>query len=159
MGNCCSGNSNEQEVNIQGRTGGAMSGVKGTEYIFDGREVCGMTGADKMALVIRIQALIRGSIARKRVKKIYGYQMTPGLVGTGGEPNYANSTVMEIKRQLGPFVYDAPATEEGSKRKKRPLTTLENGARYEGEWNETTGKREGKGYQIWADGSLYEGQW
>lgn len=39
------------------------------------------------------------------------------------------------------------------------MTTLENGARYEGEWNEATNMRDGRGVQTWVDGSLYEGFW
>lgn len=35
---------------------------------------------------------------------------------------------------------------DGVKRIKRALITLENGARYEGEWNEVTNQRDGKGY-------------
>ena len=37
--------------------------------------------------------------------------------------------------------------------------TLEDNAQYEGQWNKHTGKRHGRGYQIWADGSIYEGYW
>ena len=39
------------------------------------------------------------------------------------------------------------------------MITLENGARYEGEWDANRDVRDGKGKQIWADGSLYEGYW
>lgn len=34
---------------------------------------------------------------------------------------------------------------------------LDNGITYEGEWLQ--GMRQGKGKQIWADGSEYEGEW
>jgi hypothetical protein len=47
---------------------------------------------------------------------------------------------------LGSFNYDPQPSSDGIKRKKRALVTLENGARYEGEWNEETNKRDGKGY-------------
>ena len=36
--------------------------------------------------------------------------------------------------------------------------TLDNGAKYEGEWDELS-RKDGKGIQIWVDGSLYEGYW
>ena len=39
------------------------------------------------------------------------------------------------------------------------MMVLRNGANYDGEWNVETGMREGRGYQIWLDGSLYEGYW
>ena len=35
---------------------------------------------------------------------------------------------------------------------------LENGARYEGEWDEA-GCKDGRGIQLWVDGSVYEGYW
>jgi hypothetical protein len=36
---------------------------------------------------------------------------------------------------------------------------LESSAKYDGEWNKSTGEREGRGKQTWADGSVYEGYW
>jgi hypothetical protein len=39
------------------------------------------------------------------------------------------------------------------------MMLLENGAKYEGEWDISNDMRDGKGLQIWADGSLYEGYW
>ena len=39
------------------------------------------------------------------------------------------------------------------------MMTLENGAKYEGEWDVVRNLRDGRGKQIWADGSLYEGYW
>ena len=62
------------------------------------------------------------------------------------EPNYSNPTVMEIKKQLGAFNYEPKPSDDGIVRKKRALITLENGARYEGEWNEETNRRDGQGY-------------
>jgi hypothetical protein len=39
-----------------------------TEFLFDDREILGLRGTEKMSLIIKIQALVRGAIARKRVK-------------------------------------------------------------------------------------------
>lgn len=36
---------------------------------------------------------------------------------------------------------------------------MENGARYKGQWNSVLNQREGRGVQIWPDGSIYEGYW
>jgi len=67
--------------------------------------------------------------------------------GSAVEPNYSNPRVLEIKEKLGAFDYDTAAPKnDGVVRKKRALITLENGARYEGEWNEQTNKRDGRGY-------------
>lgn len=75
-----------------------------------------------------------------------------------GETNYDNEKVQEIKRQFGDFKYpDLP--QDGARRVKQDEKPLENGAKYKGEWNLDTNKRDGRGQQIWADGSLYEGMW
>ena len=44
--------------------------------------------------------------------------------------------MQEIKERLGSFNYEPIPSDDGVRRKKRQLITLENGARYEGEWNE-----------------------
>jgi hypothetical protein len=69
-----------------------------------------------------------------------------GRYGVVADPNYQNPKVLEIKDRLGPFNYEPSPADDGVKRKKRALITLENGARYEGEWNELTNKRDGRGY-------------
>lgn len=50
--------------------------------------------------------------------------------------NYSNPKVQEIKERLGSFKYEPAPKEDGVNRRQRALITLENGARYEGEWNE-----------------------
>jgi len=45
------------------------------------------------------------------------------------------------------------------KREQRELVALENGARYAGEWLVGQSVREGRGMQVWPDGSIYEGYW
>lgn len=63
-----------------------------------------------------------------------------------GQANYQNQRVQEIRSNLGPFQYpNITAEKDGVKRKKMPQKTLDNGAMYEGEWNEATNKRDGKG--------------
>ena len=87
-------------------------------------------------------------LARKRVAQKHGFQAKT-MIGLGGygnvQPNYDNHKVQEIKERLGPFKYDPAPANDGVKRVKKAQITLENGARYEGEWNESTGKRDGKG--------------
>jgi hypothetical protein len=39
------------------------------------------------------------------------------------------------------------------------LILLENGAKYEGEWLKGADVRDGRGIQIWSDGSRYDGYW
>lgn len=68
MGNCCGGTPGEGEVNImRGSSNKNMAGL------FDEREVLGLRGQDKIALIVKIQAMFRGALARRRVRKIHGF--------------------------------------------------------------------------------------
>ncbi len=71
---------------------------------------------------------------------------------------YMNVTVAEIAKRLGDFDY-GNAPEDGVAREYRECILFQNGAQYEGEWNISTGERDGRGVQVWADGSRYEGYW
>jgi hypothetical protein len=71
---------------------------------------------------------------------------------------YSNPEVNAILKKLGPFEYGVPEA-DGVRREKRPITMIENKTKYEGEWNITTGERDGMGVLIWPDGSVYEGYW
>ena len=44
-------------------------------------------------------------------------------------------------------------------RERRPIQEIENDAKYQGEWLADSDVRDGRGFQIWPDGSLYEGYW
>ena len=91
--------------------------------------------------------MIRGNITRRKIKSKHGFvAKTMKSIKNYGDPNYQNSRVLEIKDQLGDFNYEPKPSEDGVKRKKKALITLENGARYEGEWNEGTNKRDGRGH-------------
>lgn len=41
----------------------------------------------------------------------------------------------------------------------KPIVELENGALYQGEWNDDQELRDGRGVQIWKNGSRYDGFW
>lgn len=70
--------------------------------------------------------------------------------------DYASEKVLEMRENHGPFPY---RKDTNSKLETRTMATLENGAKYLGEWNKRENKREGRGIQVWADGSMYEGYW
>jgi len=77
-------------------------------------------------------------------------------------PQYDCPEVMRIREESGPFNYDEGYPDEGDapkQREKRPLTNIDNEAKYQGEWLAGTDIRDGRGFQIWPDGSLYEGFW
>jgi hypothetical protein len=44
---------------------------------------------------------------------------------------------------LGAFNYKPLSMDDGVKRTKRQLTILVSGEKYEGEWNDSTGRRDG----------------
>ena len=76
-------------------------------------------------------------------------------------PLYDCPAVMSIREENGPFNYEEGDYKEmmndGMQREKHPLTTIDNEAKYQGEWIGNV--RDGRGYQVWPDGSLYEGFW
>ena len=98
-------------------------------------------------------------LAMKRVRKLKAEQdnLSPR---ENGEP-YQNPMVERIANRLGPFNYGAYEDENQNENEHvfRDEVQMENGARYEGEWLATGNVRDGKGKQLWADGSLYEGYW
>ena len=56
---------------------------------------------------------------------------------------------MAIRDALPPFQYGRKEDEEnepGVIKEKRPMVTLPDGAKYEGEWNKLTNKKHGRGY-------------
>jgi hypothetical protein len=76
-------------------------------------------------------------------------------------PLYDCPEVMRIREEQGPFNYEEgdylDMLNDGQPRDKRLLVTIDNEAKYQGEW--VADVRDGRGYQIWPDGSLYEGFW
>ena len=80
--------------------------------------------------------------------------------------------VLEIISQLEPFdwKYDKENEEddmfnmskfydESTEREMRQIVTLDNNSIYQGEWNKKTNQKDGRGIQIWPDGSRYDGFW
>ena len=64
--------------------------------------------------------------------------------------------IIKVRKRLGPFNYEPSPPPDNVVRVQRPLTTLDSGPQYEGEWDEL-GRLDGKGILLWPDGSLYEG--
>jgi hypothetical protein len=101
--------------------------------------------ARQMACLIKIQAHIRGFLARKKIKAMH---MNAGI-GMGGytynpngeiELNYDNPQVQNIREELGDFVFDQDMNNMGNLEFK-PMVQLDNHARYEGEWLRGTDTR------------------
>lgn len=70
---------------------------------------------------------------------------------------------MRIREESGPFDYEyggyADKYNDGKQRCKLDLVSIDNEAKYQGEWLIHTEILDGRGFQIWPDGSLYEGFW
>ena len=73
-------------------------------------------------------------------------------------PEISNPLTKATEARLGPFKYDKPDSARGGALQDKGPFELDNGAIYHGQWSKE-GKREGKGTQIWKDGSKYCGYW
>jgi len=75
---CCGGEEKrDKDANLmRGRSG--MKSTKGNVKIDD--KTMSML---PIATVIKMQAIMRGYMARKKIKKVYGFEMTPGLLKRG----------------------------------------------------------------------------
>jgi hypothetical protein len=75
MGNYCCTQDNLQtnkDVNMERSYSGYR--IVDLTHLLDEKEVLGLKGAQKLRLVIKIQALIRGTLVRKRYRKLIRYR-------------------------------------------------------------------------------------
>lgn len=68
-------------------------------------------------------------------------------------PEITNTTTKNLEEQLGPFSYSGLPRGLAPNRKMRNPVEFDNSTIYIGEW--AKGVREGRGKQIWSDGSVY----
>lgn len=73
-------------------------------------------------------------------------------------PDHSNAATRATEARLGPFVFDRLDSEVPQDIIDRGPFELDNGAIFHGQWTKD-GLREGKGTQIWKDGSKYVGYW
>jgi hypothetical protein len=73
-------------------------------------------------------------------------------------PDHSNANTRATEVRLGPFVFDKIDSPRSQALIDRAPYELDNGAIYHGQWDKD-GHREGKGTQIWKDGSKYVGYW
>ena len=129
MGNCCSNDDkNDVEQNMNKKAGKR-----------DLKQI-------PIHSVIRMQALVKGFLTRRMVKKIYGFEMSQGLLMRGTvhiemEPEKLEeqrARVQAIRQSLPEFEYGRPEDqdyEKGVIKEQRPMIVLQDGSQYEGEWN------------------------
>jgi hypothetical protein len=73
-------------------------------------------------------------------------------------PDHSNVNTRATEVRLGPFIFDKVDSPRSTALINRAPYELDNGAIYHGQWVKD-GHREGKGTQIWKDGSKYVGYW
>ena len=73
-------------------------------------------------------------------------------------PDFSTMTTKEMEERLGKFVFHPTEHNDEKVLIKKGPVELDNGCFYMGEWNVDC-QREGRGVQIWRDGSKYEGHW
>jgi len=74
MGTCCGGKSRQDtDTNLLHKGYKVNSKLPGS---IDSKHF----GSLPISMIVKIQAMFRGFLTRKKVKKIYGYEMTPGLL-------------------------------------------------------------------------------
>ena len=73
-------------------------------------------------------------------------------------PDYSNEATRATEKQVGAFEYDEDEAQYGLDLIERGPYELDNGAIYKGFWSRE-GLRQGRGVQVWHDGSKYEGYW
>ena len=66
---------------------------------------------------------------------------------------------MNLRQKLPPFDYTMCAVTDEEKLEKRPKKLMDDGTKYDGEWDITTNRQHGRGAQEYPDGSYYEGAW
>ena len=102
--------------------------------------VNGLAGEDKIELVVEIQSHVRRIQASHRVSNIKACRELNEFATTiiNNYPQHANEEVHNIIKRLGAFDFgDVPG--EYANRSIKRLVILENGSKYEGQWNENTG--------------------
>jgi len=120
-----------------------------------------------LAGVIKAQAMFRGLLSRQKIKKIYGFEVSEGLYDkmkiieiSESKLEQQRTEVQAMRDQLPDFMWDRTHQIDFEvKIEKRPPQTMPAYVVYDGEWNQITNERHGKGIQTWNDGSVYEGYW
>ena len=73
---CCGGEEKNDKVANLSRKGGRTptKGIKIDDRVMK---------TIPIHMVVKMQAVMRGYMARRKIKRIYGYEMTPGLLNRG----------------------------------------------------------------------------
>ena len=106
-----------------------------------------------------LESMISRSPGKQRRSTIQGLKANElAELENANESNLRlRSRAQAMQKAIPSFNYDS-YTPYAKTREKKAKRILDNGNEYEGEWDEE-GKKNGRGVQIWVDGSIYEGYW
>ena len=122
-------------------------------------------------LIIKVQAALRRYHALRKVQRIKlsrhannQLRESFGNLFQGTFDNhqpYINEIVEQRLLELGDFQYREDSRDIAEKQNIVFVTELEHkkSGKYTGQIDKVTNKREGRGIQVWPDGSRYDGSW
>ena len=119
---------------------------------------------ENLRRIVKIQSYFKGILSRRKISLIqnqsslHSSTVKQNWSSTSESQVYSNKTVSEVEVKLGLFDYSKYHFIQDGPIIKKPCMKSEYEVIYKGEWN-LLNKREGKGIQIWKDGSKYEGYW
>jgi hypothetical protein len=128
--------------------------------------VSGLTGVEKIALIVYIQRKFKRIRSFRRaaaIKSSNHIRSFSDKLAEGGIEVHSNLTVQEKLKKLGRFAFDNHNVRNlGVEREHKDLQTVpevegESTKLYEGQWNIKTNLPDGYGAMILEDGSFYEG--
>ena len=104
------------------------------DALLDERPVAGRVGLDKIELVEKIQSLVRGRMARKRVANIKGLKALAELPSVIQKKykDYCNPDVQAVMQREGPFDYGTDEGDQKVQRVWKPMMMLADKNKYEG---------------------------
>ena len=115
--------------------------------------------------IIKAQAMFRGLLVRRSIKRSYGFETRKGGMMTRRsnrqDPEMLQTSrrrVRAIRERLPAFNYEQDSGTKMPEVEDKDIEVFED-CLYRGQWNKTSKKRHGRGFQEWTDGSIYEGYW
>ena len=119
---------------------------------------------DNLQKIVKIQSYFKGRLSRRKISLIknqsslHSSSIKQNWSAASESLTYLNQKVNEVEAKLGSFDYSKYHFLPVAPLIKKPCMKSEYEVVYRGEWN-FLNKREGRGIQIWQDGSKYEGYW
>ena len=122
---------------------------------------------DQLKKIIYLQSHILGFLYRKKFNNkdkllIDNQTNHNSFINNNYETDYHKYSFQEddqiTESDINYLFKNYPSLNDGEETTIKPITKIENGAFYYGEWDKK-GKKHGRGIQLWPDGSKYFGYW